>query len=159
MESAGELPASGAGPDNLAYILYTSGSTGRPKGVMVRHRSVVNLVHALGQTVYQGLPAGCLVGLNASLLFDGSVKQWAQILRGHGIAVLGEEERLEPDLLLERLAREPIAALDCTPTQLGYLLAGGLLERPGSLHRVLVGGEEIPPALWDRLAASPAVRF
>src|SRR5262249_47934940 len=132
--TAGELQASGVDPDNLAYVLYTSGSTGRPKGVMVRHRSLVNLVYALERTGYQGMPAACLVGLNASLLFDGSVKQWVQLLLGHGIAVLGEEEKREPVLLLDRLAREPIALLDCTPTQLGYLLTSGLLERRGSLR-------------------------
>lgn len=37
---AGELPPSGADPDELAAILYTSGSTGRPKGVMLSHANL-----------------------------------------------------------------------------------------------------------------------
>jgi len=38
-------PATGARPDDLAYIVYTSGSTGKPKGVMVEHRAIGNTIH------------------------------------------------------------------------------------------------------------------
>ena len=68
--------------ENLAYVIYTSGSTGRPKGVMIEHRSVVNLVRALSETVYAGRSQDLRVSMNAPLMFDASVKQIMQLLAG-----------------------------------------------------------------------------
>lgn len=42
------LSVTGAGPDDLAYIMFTSGSTGTPKGVPVRQRNIcAYLAHAV----------------------------------------------------------------------------------------------------------------
>ncbi|HEX5725710.1 MAG TPA: AMP-binding protein, partial [Longimicrobiaceae bacterium] len=46
-----DAPESGALPENLSHVIFTSGSTGRPKGVMIRHSSVVVLLHWLRENV------------------------------------------------------------------------------------------------------------
>ena len=45
-------------PADLAYRIYTSGSTGRPKGIDIEHRSVVNLLTALGWLASLSLRSG-----------------------------------------------------------------------------------------------------
>jgi len=162
---AGEIAAlPGGAPDtegaagSLAYVLYTSGSTGRPKGVMVEHRSVVHLLAALQEAVYRGAGGPLRVSLNAPLFFDASVKQWVQLLAGHALIVVPEEVRTDAARLLAFLRASRVQVLDCTPSQLGHLVAAGLLtEDPeGMLERVLVGGEDLPRALWSVLAAAAA---
>jgi len=139
-------------PDNLAYAIYTSGSTGRPKGVMVAHRSAVDLLGALELAIYRGEPSR--VALNASLMFDASVKQWLQLLNGRRLELVPGDVRLEVRRLGPHLARHRVDVIDLTPAQLGALIDSG----EPLPKRVLVGGEEISPALWRRLAAIPEVR-
>ena len=153
-------PRSRSGPGNLAYVLHTSGSSGRPKGVMIEHHSVVNLLAALRQTVYRETRPPLRVAVNAPLGFDASVKQWIQLLDGHTLCLVPEDSRGDPARLLALLRRERVDVLDCTPSQLGGLVAAGLLAEDGPrLEIVLVGGEAIPPPLWQRLAAHRRMRF
>ncbi|MFL5513040.1 MAG: amino acid adenylation domain-containing protein, partial [Gemmatimonadales bacterium] len=136
-------------PENLAYVIYTSGSTGAPKGVMVRQSGVVNLQAALQQAIYEELPAGLRVSVNAPLSFDASVKQVLQLLAGHTLVLVPEEIRLEPERLVAWLRAQQVAVLDCTPGQLRLLLDEGLGE---GVRAILIGGESIDAALWERLS-------
>jgi amino acid adenylation domain-containing protein/FkbM family methyltransferase len=152
--------AGGPGAGNLAYVLYTSGSSGRPKGVMVRHGALINLLLALGRTVYEGLPGALAVGLNAPIAFDASVKQLLQLCRGHRLHLVPTAERLDAGRMLSYLGEHALDVLDLTPTQLRLLLDAGLRERPlQGPRRVLVGGEAIDAATWQALAAHPAGAF
>ncbi|QSQ25342.1 amino acid adenylation domain-containing protein [Pyxidicoccus parkwayensis] len=153
-------PARSARPDNLAYVLFTSGSTGRPKGVMIPHRSVLNLARALERAVYAGLPSGLRVSVAAPLAFDASVKQWIQLLQGHELHIVPEEVRPDAARLGDWLRRHALDVLDCTPSQLGPLLARGLGREPDlTPARVLVGGEAIEARTWAELSRSERTRF
>jgi amino acid adenylation domain-containing protein len=154
----GSAPAAGAIAGNLAYVLFTSGSTGQPKGVMVEHRSVAHLLTALRASVYRGCAAPLRVALNAPLVFDASVKQWVQLLAGHTLVVVPEEVRTDAVRMIAFLRESAVQVLDCTPSQLSQLVAAGLLAGTGALERVLIGGEDVPRALWSALAghAPPA---
>ena len=153
-------PVRVAGPDSLAYVIYTSGSTGRPKGVMIEHAAVVNLAAALRSAVYSRYEGALRVGLNAPLAFDASVKQWLQLLDGHALYVVPEEVRADPHALLSYARRHKLNVLDCTPSQLKFLLDAGLGEGDWpSPVVVLVGGEMIEEATWARLAACETVDF
>jgi amino acid adenylation domain-containing protein len=140
----------------LAYVIYTSGSTGQPKGVMITHANLHRLRKGLQQAVYAQLGAKLgagprRVGWNASLGFDASVKQWLQLLDGHAVYLLGEEERLEAARVLEYVRAQGLEVLDTTPGQLRQWLAVGLGAAAEPLRAVLVGGEAIDGELWREL--------
>jgi amino acid adenylation domain-containing protein len=151
-----ENPEAGVQPDHAAYVIFTSGSAGRPKGVLVQHGAVMSLSEALEKAVYRGRE-GLHVSLNAPLAFDGSVKQWIQLLRGHTVHVVPEEDRLSPERLLARLRSDGIQVLDCTPTHLRELLRAGLGDREEALRLILCGGEAMDPALWSEVTAQTAL--
>ena len=145
---------------SLAYILYTSGSTGRPKGVMIEHRSLTNLAWALRQVVYGGVERAMKVGLNASLAFDGSVKQLIQMVWGHSLHLVSEEQRGSPRDLMEYVAEEKLEVLDCTPSVLRLLLAEGMCKPGGWKPRlVLVGGEAVTEGDWQMLRETEGTEF
>ena len=142
-------------PSGLAYVIYTSGSTGMPKGVMVEHRSVLNLLAALRQSVYAELESPLRVSVNAPLTFDASVKQLIQLLAGHTLCILPEDARRDGAAMLAYMEEHRIDLLDCTPSQLRLLLDAGLLDASGyAPQAVLTGGESLDAELWRKFAAS-----
>jgi amino acid adenylation domain-containing protein len=144
-----ENPRVVCNPENLAYVLYTSGSTGKPKGVMVRHKSVVNLLEALQEAIYSGHGAPLRVSMNAPIVFDASVKQWIQALKGNTICIVPEKHRLNPEALALYIKDTKIDVLDCTPAQFRLMLASGKLSDPGVAPKaVLMGGEAVDEATW-----------
>ncbi|HEX2224329.1 MAG TPA: AMP-binding protein, partial [Thermoanaerobaculia bacterium] len=145
-------------PEALAYAIFTSGSTGRPKAVLIRQSSVVNLLTALDEAVYQGLEGPLRVSLNAPLSFDAAIKQLIQLARGRTLCFVPEEIRADGTALLSFLRSRRIEVLDCTPTQLRLLLDAGL-SGPGLPRLLLVGGEAIDSGLWQTLAADPHRRY
>ncbi|MFE8605167.1 non-ribosomal peptide synthetase [Archangium violaceum] len=148
------------GPEDLAYVIYTSGSTGVPKGVMIQQGSVLNLHHALANTVYSDVRSPQRVSLNAPLSFDASVKQLVRILDGHALCMVPETARGDVDALLALLARDRVDVLDCSPSHLRLLLSAGLATRTENVPtRVLVGGEALDEALWTTLSQHPRTRF
>ncbi|MEI7382524.1 AMP-binding protein, partial [Pectobacterium versatile] len=78
---------------HLAYVIYTSGSTGKPKGVMVAHRNVLHL--ATGLNTLLALKRPGRIALNASIVFDASVKNWIQLLSGHTLVLVPEAIRAD----------------------------------------------------------------
>ncbi|QSX79616.1 amino acid adenylation domain-containing protein [Lysobacter solisilvae] len=153
-------PALPLSPRQLAYVIYTSGSTGQPKGVMVEHRSAVNFWQVMGRTTHRTCAPNSRVALNAAFSFDMSLKGLLQLLSGHCLVLIPQAIRASGPALLGFLEQQRIDALDSTPSQLEGLLAAGLLEPTGYRPRnVLLGGEPIGPAMWERLKASPVVCF
>jgi amino acid adenylation domain-containing protein len=148
-----ENPArAGLTPEHLAYVIHTSGSTGRPKGVMVRHGSVVNLAWALQARIYAEHPCPLRVGVNAPLVFDGSVKQVVQLLAGHALCLVPDAVRRDPAALVAWLRRERVDAVDMTPSLLRPALAAGLGRDGGFPRFVLVGGEAVDDELREGMS-------
>ncbi|THA64243.1 amino acid adenylation domain-containing protein [Streptomyces sp. A0958] len=141
------------GPDTLAYVIYTSGSTGRPKGVEIGRGAASLLLRELeGAGAASG--EGRRVGWNASPSFDASVQQWVRLSRGDTLVMIDEETRRDPALLAAFVDAQGLTDLDITPSHAEPLL--DLLTPDGGPRplTLLVGGEAIGPALWDRLAAA-----
>ncbi|MCU1350199.1 MAG: tycC4, partial [Acidobacteria bacterium] len=150
----------GVTPDSLAYVIYTSGSTGVPKGVMVRQGGVLNLLHALEQSVYAGHPDWTRVSVNASFAFDSSVKQFVQLLSGRTLVLVPQDVRLDADALLRFIGEQRIDVFDCTPSQLVALLNAGMFDGVRRIPKAfLVGGEAIDTALWRSLGEQPDTAF
>ncbi|OKP02420.1 Amino acid adenylation [Xenorhabdus eapokensis] len=148
----------GLTPHHLAYVIYTSGSTGQPKGVMVTHRNVINLLTGLNTAL--ALTPPCRIAMNASIVFDASVKIWLQLLSGHTLIIVPEEIRADSQQLWRYFARHLVDMFDCTPVQLQWLLETGLGTRAGYQPKlVLIGGDTIPPSMWSRLQDIATTRF
>jgi amino acid adenylation domain-containing protein/non-ribosomal peptide synthase protein (TIGR01720 family) len=156
--AAAEFPAdrlAGGDPDSAAYLIYTSGSTGRPKAVAVEHRALVALFADHQHDLTSG--RGRLrFALTAAFSFDSSLEGLLFLADGHELHVIDEDLRLDPDALVDHVARHRIDVLDLTPTFARQLLNAGLLtdqrHRPAVL---MLGGEAVDRELWRELAAAP----
>jgi len=150
----------GIGGETLAYVIYTSGSTGESKGVMIEHRSAINLVAGLRESIYDDKNSPLRVSLNAPIFFDSSVKQLLQLLSGHTLSIIPDQVRRDGQALWRFLESNEINVFDCTPSQLRPLLAAGMSYplKPSPLL-LLVGGEEVDAALWSQLAEIPDATF
>jgi amino acid adenylation domain-containing protein len=146
-------------PENLAYIIYTSGSTGKPKGVMIQHKSVINLLDGLQQSIYARHDQPLRVSMNAPVVFDGSVKQWIQLLAGNTLCIVPEDKRLNPEALRAYIEDKNIDLLDCTPSQFKLLLASGASGRSSRLKAVLLGGEALDEQIWTAVQSDPQTSF
>src|SRR3569623_666525 len=95
--------------------------------------------------------------MNASLAFDGSVKQWLMLTHGATLYVIPEKVRRDGAALRETIERHGLNALDCTPAQLSILLpamAGAPLP-----DYLLIGGDRIDQALWKNLQLHPGGEY
>ncbi len=147
-------------PENLAYVIHTSGSTGRPKGVMVQHKSVSNLLVALQEPIYSRHGSPLRVSMNAPIVFDASVKQWIQVLKGNTICIVPEKSRLNPEALAAYIKDTKIDVLDCTPSQFRLMMASGQLNEAGWAPKaVLMGGEAVDESTWAVLHRNKQISY
>ncbi|QIQ06010.1 non-ribosomal peptide synthetase [Streptomyces liangshanensis] len=155
------VPAPAIHPASAAYVIFTSGSTGVPKGVVGTHRGLSNLFashradliapaeRAAGRTALRALHT-------ASFSFDASWDPLVWLLAGHELHVVDETTLTDPAALLRLVADRRIDFLETTPTYLRELTHHGFLEPGRHVPGVLaLGGEAVPPALWERLCALP----
>ncbi|MEW5926515.1 MAG: amino acid adenylation domain-containing protein [Gemmatimonadota bacterium] len=141
-------PESGALPENLSHVIYTSGSTGRPKGTMIRHSSVVVLLHWLREAMTDEERSAALFATSVS--FDVSVAEIFGTLAWGGKLVLAENA-----LELAELS-EPVVTAGMVPTAAAELLrAGGI---PAGVRTLNLSGEALPPDLARAIHALGTVR-
>jgi amino acid adenylation domain-containing protein len=152
-------PSVYASHGSLAYVIFTSGSTGKPKGVMVNHSSVIGLLEALEDALDLGDLRTFHVGMNASLVFDASVKQWIHLLSGRTVCIPSEEERLDPRQLAGFIRNKRVGLLDATPSHFRTILNRGPDDLSQKPLAVLLGGEDIDDKLWDTLQDLSSVSF
>jgi amino acid adenylation domain-containing protein len=150
-------------PDNTAYIMFTSGSTGKPKGVAVAHRAVLNLLHWCNRTFHFGVDD---LGLCVTALsFDLSVWDIFGLLGAGGALYLAdEEERRDPQLLLEIMLREKISIWNSAPASLQqltpFLAAVRCSPGTGALRLVFLSGDYTPLSVpADIRATFPRARI
>ncbi|MYS07232.1 AMP-binding protein, partial [Streptomyces sp. SID6041] len=147
--------------DDLAYVVYTSGSTGRPKGVGLHHAGLANLYRdherALYRPVAERLGRRVRALHTASFSFDSSWEQLLWLIAGHELHVLDEYGRRDADAVVAHVREHRIDALDVTPSYGRHLLDAGLLTGDVRPPLFLLGGEAVPPALWNELREIPEV--
>ncbi|TYR63265.1 non-ribosomal peptide synthetase [Streptomyces parvus] len=150
-------PGSGAGPEDLAYVVYTSGSTGRPKGVGVEHGAIVRLVwHA----DYAKLGPGAVVAQAADASFDAlTFELWGPLATGGRVVGLSREVLLSPEDLVAELGARGVTTLFVTTALFNQVVA---LDPSafGSLDTLLFGGEAVDAGrVAEVLAAESPARL
>jgi amino acid adenylation domain-containing protein len=147
-EPEGDAPT----PDHLAYVMYTSGSTGKPKGVAVAHRSVVNVLHAMGRE--PGLSAGDVLLAVTSLSFDiATLELLLPLTVGARVEVVSRAIATDGARLAARLTAG-VTVMQATPATWRLLIEAGWRGSPGL--RILCGGETLPAELARQLLARGA---
>lgn len=151
-------------PETLAYTIYTSGSTGRPKGVAVPLRGLTNMLVNHQERIFDQVIAEqdgrvLRVAHTVSFSFDMSWEELLWLVQGHEVHLMDEEMRRDSDALTSYCAEHSIDVINVTPSYCGQLIEDGLLGEDGR-HApclVLLGGEAVSDAVWQRLREAPGV--
>ncbi|WP_159104740.1 non-ribosomal peptide synthetase [Plantactinospora sp. BB1] len=132
---------SGAGPENVAYVMYTSGSTGRPKGVVVQHGGLANRI-LWAQSEYR-LGEHDVVLQKTPYSFDVSVWElfWPLAV-GARLAILPPEEHRDPERVAAAIDRFGVTTVHFVPSMLDQFVRAVPGGCP-TLTRVLASGETL----------------
>ncbi|MFC5286678.1 amino acid adenylation domain-containing protein [Actinokineospora guangxiensis] len=144
---AGTPPATGLGPDNLAYVIFTSGSTGVPKGVAVSHRGLA--AFAASQVERFDVRADSRVLQFSSPSFDASVLELCMALPSGAAIVVPPRGPLAGEVLADVLAGRGVTHALVPPAALASV-------PPVQLPRfrsLVVGGEACSVELVRRWSA------
>ncbi|AEN08569.1 MULTISPECIES: non-ribosomal peptide synthetase [unclassified Streptomyces] len=147
-------------PDRLrhpAYTIYTSGSTGKPKGVVTEYAGLTNMLinhrrRVFGPVLAEHADRVFRIAHTVSFAFDMSWEELLWLADGHEVHICDEELRRDAPRLVAYCRDHGIDVVNVTPTYAQQLIAEGLLDTPGRRPAlVLLGGEAVTPALWQRL--------
>lgn len=136
-------PATGVGPDQIAYVVYTSGTTGTPKGVPITYAQVHPLL--AWQTRGLGAGPGMRLAQTLALTFDFGLQEIMSTLLFGGTLCFPEPvERYAAAGFAGFLRREEVNTLFATPTFLRELT--GEQVDLGGIELLVLGGEPLAPA-------------
>ncbi|MFJ3925214.1 amino acid adenylation domain-containing protein [Streptomyces sp. NPDC090022] len=141
-----------------AYTIYTSGSTGRPKGVVTEYAGLTNMLINHQRRIFEPVLAAhghrvFRIAHTVSFAFDMSWEELLWLADGHEVHICDEELRRDAPRLVEYCLAHAVDVINVTPTYAQQLVAEGLLDDPRRRPPlVLLGGEAVTPALWQRLA-------
>jgi 4-hydroxybenzoate-CoA ligase len=137
--------------DDVMYWGYTSGSTGRPKAAVHSHAHFRAAAELVGRGVF-GLGPDDVIFSVSKMSFAFGLGNTLYFPAHVGATSLLVAERLEPEAVLETIARERPTALFTVPTLYARLLQVPDAARRfdvSSLRLCVSSGEALPPAVFD----------
>jgi amino acid adenylation domain-containing protein len=134
--------------EDLAYVLYTSGSTGKPKAVEVCHRSLTNVLAAIGEELQFSLRDTLLAV--TTLSFDiAALELFLPLVTGARLVLASHEKAADPVQLQALLSETGCTVMQATPATWRGLIAAGW---SGSHDcKILCGGEALQHDLATQL--------
>jgi amino acid adenylation domain-containing protein len=127
------------------YIVFTSGSTGIPKGVCACHRSVIDYIEQLSETI--GFNSDTVFGNQTPLYFDACLKELYPTLKfGATTYLIPKSLFMMPIKLVEFLNEHEINTVCWVVSALTMVSAFGAFKTvtPKYLHTVVFGSEVFP---------------
>ncbi len=143
------------------YVVFTSGSTGVPKGVVACHRSVIEYVEVLSETL--GFSEETVFGMQVPLYFDACLKEiFPTLMFGATTYLVPKNLFMFPVKLVEFLDRYRVNTVCWVVSALTMISAFGTFEKavPETLTTVAFGSEVFPLRqldLWRK--ALPRAKF
>lgn len=143
------------------YIVFTSGSTGVPKGILACHRSVIDYIETLSNTL--GFSEHTIFGNQTPLYFDACLKELYPTLKFGATTYLIPKQNFSfPTKLVEYLNTYRINTVCWVVSALTMISATGTLRtmKPEFLHTIAFGSEVFPVKqfhLWKE--ALPDAKF
>lgn len=136
------------------YMVFTSGSTGVPKGVVACHRSVIDYIENLTETL--GFDEDTVFGNQAPLYFDACLKElYPTIKLGATAYLIPKANFMFPVRLVEFLNEHKINTVCWVVSALTMISSTGTFDtlKPQYLRCVAFGSEVFPPsqlAIWRK---------
>lgn len=143
------------------YIVFTSGSTGVPKGILANHRSVIDYIENLSETL--GFNENTVFGNQTPLYFDACLKELYPTLKFGGTTWLVPKPYFSfPMKLVEYLNAHQINTVCWVVSALTMISATGTFQfaKPETLRTIAFGSEVFPVKqfkLWRE--AVPEAKF
>lgn len=143
----GTPSAAGCSPegDSPAYIIYTSGTTGTPKGVAVTHRQAALMARLARDRIFYIRPQSRILQLSGLNFSSSLVEVLTSVVNGGCLVMATEQERHDPNRLVELLERERVESAVIPPALLSLMPPADL----PCLATLIVAGESVSSGVKD----------
>ncbi|KQR78561.1 non-ribosomal peptide synthetase [Burkholderia sp. Leaf177] len=139
-------------PDQAAYLIFTSGSTGTPKGVVVSHRALADYVQGMLDEL--DLAPNISMAMVSTVAADlGHTTLFGALCSGRTLHLLPASCAFDPDRFAQEMRTREVGVLKIVPSHLHALLDAQRAADVLPSHALITGGEILPWALVDRIAA------
>lgn len=145
--------------DELAYMIYTSGSSGMPKGVMVTHSNLVYFVNGIAREIHFRVDTviACITTMSFDFFF---IESFLPLILGVKIVIFNEECQKDPLRFSLSMKTHQVNAVLLTPSRLRLLLQyDEFYECLSGMYELMVGGEQFPVSLFEKLIGKTAARI